>query len=108
MGGSILPVVGLLSWSTLRDFAERYPDAEAPLAAWAEACDAAAWATPTDVKAFDRRASFVGSDRVVFNIGGNKFRVIVRIAYPAQLVFVCFVGTHAEYDKVDAATVRQH
>jgi mRNA interferase HigB len=101
--------VRLLRWSTLREreFAERYPDAEGPLAAWAEVCEAAAWASPSDVKAFDGRASFVGTDRVVFNVGGNKHRLIVRIAYAAQLVFVCFVGTHAEYDKVDAATVRQ-
>lgn len=98
----------LLSRSTLRKFADRYPDALGPVAAWADACEAASWATPSDVKAFDGRVSFVGTDRAVFNIGGNKYRLIVRIAYAFKLVYVCFVGTHAEYDKVDAATVQEH
>lgn len=66
---------------------------------------AADWSKPTDVKAMFRSADILPNDRVVFNIGGNKYRLIVAVHYRARRVFIRFIGTHAEYDKVDAVSV---
>lgn len=63
------------------------------------------WRTPADIKLAHRNASIVGSDRVVFNIGGNKFRLVVAVKYSAQLVFIRFVGTHEDYDDIEAGEV---
>ena len=90
---------------TLRTYWERAPGAEQPLKAWYAIATRADWATPADVKATYGNASIVGGDRVVFNIGGNRYRLIVRFDYPNRIGFVRFVGTHAEYDAVDAASV---
>ncbi len=80
-------------------------DSEGPLRAWLAEVLKAQWTSPADIKARYPHASFVGNDRVVFNIGGNKYRLIVRIDYAARVVLVRFIGTHAEYDDVDAASV---
>ena len=78
-----------------------------PLKTWyGEACRAE-WKSPAEVKAQYGNASIVGNNRIVFNIAGSKYRLIVAIAYRMQIAYVKFVGTHAEYDKVDAATVDQ-
>lgn len=92
---------------TLREFwAQRSRrDAEQPLRAWFAEARLATWRTPTDIKRAHRNASFVGSDRVVFNIGGNKYRLVVAVKYSAQIVFIRFVGTHAGYDGIDAGKV---
>jgi mRNA interferase HigB len=63
------------------------------------------WTTPRQIKARYASASFVGKNRVVFNIKGNDYRLVVAIAYRFQAVYIKFVGTHAQYDKIDAATV---
>ena len=82
-------------------------DAQEPLKTWyGEACRAE-WKSPAEVKAQYGNASIVGNNRIVFNIAGNKYRLIVAFAYRMQIAYVKFVGTHAEYDKVDAATVDQ-
>jgi mRNA interferase HigB len=80
-------------------------DAEQPLRAWFAEARRAVWRTPADIKRAHRNASFVGNDRVVFNIGGNKYRLVVAVNCSAQLVFIRFVGTHAEYDDIDAEDV---
>lgn len=97
----------IISRKTLRDFWVRpgRRDAEVPLRAWFAGVRQAAWRTPADVKAAHRSASFVGGDRVVFNVGGNKYRLVVAVKYSAQIVFVRFVGTHADYDEIDAREV---
>lgn len=82
-------------------------DAEEPLKAWYEVAKAATWASPADVKAQFGNASIVGHNRVVFNIAGNKYRLIVAFAYRMQWGYVKFIGTHAEYDAIDAATIDQ-
>jgi len=79
--------------------------AEPGLRDWLAAATKARWSTPADIKNFDRAASFVGNNRVVFNIGGRRFRLIASVAYDFQAMYIKFVGTHAEYDKIDAATV---
>ena len=80
-------------------------DSEGPLKAWLLEAKAASWKTPSDVKAQYRHASIIGDNRVVFNIAGNKYRLIVHIIYLKQTIFVKFVGTHFEYDEVTAETV---
>ena len=95
----------VIAISTLRIFWERHPDAEQPLKAWYEEVACATWTQPTDIKAQYRSASVLKNRRVVFNIKGNDYRLIVAIAYKLQIVYVKFVGTHKEYDAVDAETV---
>ncbi len=89
----------------LRAFWADHADAEGPLTAWFEIARRAQWTDGHAVRADFRSADFVGDDRVVFNIGGNKYRLIVRVSYVYKQVLVKFVGTHAEYDKIDASTV---
>ena len=95
----------VIAVSTLRAFWKRYPDAEQPLKAWCEEATSASWSQPADVEARYRSASVLNNRRVVFNIKGNDYRLIVAIAYKLQIVYVKFVGTHKEYDAVDAETV---
>lgn len=91
--------------STLRGFWERHPDSEQPLKAWYDEARHATWSTPQDIKNRYASASFAGNNRVVFNIKGNDYRLIVAVAYRFQAVYVKFIGTHVKYDRVDAATV---
>ncbi|MBI4776403.1 MAG: type II toxin-antitoxin system HigB family toxin [Deltaproteobacteria bacterium] len=80
-------------------------DAKEPLKAWYnEACHAQ-WTSPADVKHRYRSASIIGGNRVVFNIAGNKYRLIVRINYHSKTVFLRFIGTHKEYDNIDAEVI---
>jgi len=73
--------------------------------AWSEARQAT-WRSPADIEASYRNASFLGNNRVVFNIGGNKYRLVVALKCSAQLVFIRVVGTHAQYDEIDASEVQ--
>ena len=93
----------VIAVSTLPDFWQRYPDAEHPLRAWYEEATNAAWTQPANIKAQYHSASVLKNRRVVFNIKGND--LIVAVAYKLQVVCVKFVGTHREYDAVDAETV---
>lgn len=95
---------------TLRQFwaQKRYEDAQGPLEAWHDETCAGSWKTPQDIKSLYASASFVGSNRVVFNIGGNKYRLVAEIQYVAGIVWVKFVGTHAQYDKINAETVNDY
>ena len=95
----------VIAKSTLRDFWERYPDAEWPLLAWYREAEKADWGTPAKVKEQYVNASIVGDNRVVFNIRGNYYRLVVRINYKYRVVYVRFVGTHVEYDKVNVEEV---
>lgn len=91
---------------TLRTFWELgYPDAERPLTEWYRMMEKANWPTPQALKADIRTASILKGGRVVFNIAGNKYRVIASIRYTQQIAWVRFVGTHAQYDQVNAETV---
>ncbi|MFQ5744588.1 MAG: type II toxin-antitoxin system HigB family toxin [Acidobacteriota bacterium] len=90
---------------TLREFWRKHRDAGQPLRAWFAEARSADWNRPADVNARYRSASFVGNDRVVFNIGGNKYRLVVAIRYDIGIVFIRFIGTHRQYDKIDPASV---
>lgn len=95
----------VLAKKQLREFWDKYADAETPLVEWYRHMDKATYPTPQDLKAVLHKASILKGGRVVFNIGGNKYRLVVSIDYDRQFVKVRFVGTHAEYDKIDAETV---
>ena len=88
---------------TLREFYEqaRYQDAKGPLEAWHAEAIKAEWLTPHDIKAQIGSASIIKDSLVVFNIAGNKYRLVVDVDYVRQVMFVKFVGTHAEYDKLE-------
>ncbi|SRR6266446_9096455 len=90
---------------TLREFWERHVDAEEPLLAWFREAEKADWDSPAQVKERYRSASFIGKDRVVFNVKGNAYRLVVRLNYVQRIVFIRFVGTHAEYDRIEVAEV---
>ena len=95
----------IVAIGALKGFWLRHPDAEQPLKAWYDEARHATWATPQDIKDHYASASFVGHNRVVFNLKGNRYRLVVAVAYRFQAIYIKFVGTHAEYDRVDAATV---
>ena len=90
---------------TLVDFWRKHAEAKVPLSAWFLEAKTACWKSPRAIKGRYRSADFLPGNRVVFNIGGNKYRVVVKIAYVPGLIYIRFVGTHAEYDKIDAETI---
>lgn len=95
----------VIARSTLREFWIKHPDAEEALQAWYDDAERARWKTSSDIKATYPSASFVSNNRVVFNIRGNHYRLVVHIHYNTQIVYVRFVGTHAEYDRIDVLTI---
>lgn len=92
----------------LRDFWTAHADAEQPLKAWLDESKAASWRIPADIKARFANASILKSRRVVFNIKGNDYRLVVAVAYQFGAVYIKFVGTHEQYDAIDADTVEMH
>ena len=90
---------------TLQDFWRRHPAAETPLRAWLKDAERAEWRSMHDIKAYARSADPLGDHRVVFNIGGNKYRLVVLCLMAKGRLYVRFVGTHAEYDRIDARSV---
>ena len=97
----------VIALSTLKRFCHdaKYADSREPLLAWYRHALKADWRAPADVKRDFGTASILRDGRVVFNIGGNKYRLVVWINYPYRVVYVRFVGTHAQYDRTDAQTV---
>ena len=85
----------------LQEFWIRHPNAQASLVAWHNHVKAAEWSSPQDI----RSADFLADNRVIFNIGGNSYRLVVRISYTYKQVLIKFVGTHAEYDRIDPSTI---
>lgn len=97
-----------IALSTLKTFLESdpaYTDAREPVMAWYRQVRAADWATPAEVKRDIRTASILRDGRAVFNIAGNKYRIVVWINYPYRVVYIRFIGTHRQYDSIDAQTV---
>ena len=97
----------VISIKKLKDFWEQsvYADSESSLRAWYAEAKAAEWKNPGEVKEKYRSASIVGNNRIVFNIKGNKYRLIVAVRYEFGIVYVRFVGTHEEYDTIDARSI---
>ncbi len=95
----------IVSRTTLENHARRHARARDDLHVWYLEAKAADWKSPNDIRKRYPSASFVGKQRVVFNICGNRYRLIVAIHYKTGIVFVRFFGSHAEYDAVDAETI---
>ncbi|MEY4367669.1 MAG: hypothetical protein RLZ28_1084 [Actinomycetota bacterium] len=94
----------VISVSILKDFWAKHPSSEEPLRLWFAEARAARWAGPADLKAQYGSASILKNNRVVFNIAGNKFRLVAAIHYLSFALLIKFVGTHEEYDRIDAQT----
>ncbi len=97
--------MNVISKRTLVKFYERHPQAKTPLEVWHADARKAEWQSPEDIKAIYASASFIADNRVVFNIKGNDYRLIVHIDYKRKIVRIKFIGTHSEYDKIDAVEV---
>ena len=95
----------IIAKKTLRDFREIHPDSEQQLKSWYQETSKAGWEEPSQIKLAYPSASFLANNRVVFNIKGNHYRLIVKINYDYQMIWIRFVGTHAEYDKINAKTI---
>jgi mRNA interferase HigB len=100
--------VRVIALSTLKAFVTRspeYADARDPLMAWYRQAKSADWASPAEVKRDIRSASILKDGRIVFNIAGNKYRLVAWINYPYRVLYIRFIGTHRQYDGIDAQTV---
>jgi mRNA interferase HigB len=95
----------IIARSTLREFWETHAAAEPALRAWIDDAAQADWQSPADIKSVYANASIIANNRVVFNIKGNNYHLIVHMRYEIGIIFIRFIGTHAEYDKIDAETI---
>ena len=100
----------VIAKSSLKNFWGQpgHADARGPLRSWYDEAVKATWASPQDVKSQYANASICGNNRVVFNVSGNKYRLVVEMQYRAGIVWVKFVGTHAQYDRVDVENVNDY
>ncbi|GMV77983.1 MAG: toxin RelE [Chitinophagaceae bacterium] len=89
----------------LREFWEKHNDCEQQLKSWFQEASKAEWKSPNEIKSEYPSASIIGNDRIVFNIKGNTYRLIVKINFDYQMVWIRFIGTHAAYDKVNSKTI---
>lgn len=95
----------VIAQSTLRNFWLKHQNTEQQLKAWYQETIKADWSTPGDIKKEYPSASFLQDNRIVFNIKGNHYRLIVKVNYSYKMVWIRFIGTHAEYDKINANTI---
>jgi mRNA interferase HigB len=97
--------VRVIAKSTLRSFWIKHKDCEQQLKSWYKEAQEADWKDPRDIKKDYPSASFLADKRVIFNIKGNNYRLVVRINYDYGIVWIRFIGTHAQYDKIDATKI---
>lgn len=91
---------------TLKEFWMRHPRSEGPIRAWLAVASAAQWANPAEIeRQFGSTVDFVADNRVIFDLGGNKYRLVVHVSFAFSRVLVKFIGTHPEYDRIDPETV---
>lgn len=95
----------VIAKSTLKAFWEKHADAEVPLRTWYKIVEKLDWKDAHDVKSTYADASIISSNRVVFNIKGNKYRIVVYVIFKYRKMFIRFVGTHQQYDRIDAKTI---
>ena len=96
----------IIAVNTIREYWLKYPNTEQSLKAWLQEVEYSEWKTPQALKAKYRSASIISGKRVIFNINGNKFRLIVDIEYRLKIVFVVWFGSHSEYDLIDSKTIK--
>jgi mRNA interferase HigB len=95
----------ILAKSTLRDYWIKHPDSEQYLKTWYDTAMCSDWKTPNDVKLTYANASILKDCRIVFNIKGNSYRLVVKFNFEKQWIFIRFIGTHLEYNKIDSNTI---
>ena len=95
----------IISKKTLREFWSKHPDSEQSLRAWHAKTKGPVWKTSNDIKNDYRNAGFVANNRVIFNMKGNKYRLVAAINYDFSIVYIRFVGTHKDYDKIDTTII---
>jgi mRNA interferase HigB len=95
----------IIAKRTIRLFWEQHPQAETPLRVWFASVSSAKWNGPADIRSTFGSADFVADNRVIFDIGGNKYRLVAHVSYTYGRVLVKFIGTHKEYDRIDPETV---
>ncbi|CUS04900.2 conserved protein of unknown function [Candidatus Promineifilum breve] len=95
----------IIALRTLREFWQNHPDIEQSLKNWHATAKAANWTSPADVVTDYRSASIIANNRIVFNIHGNRYRLITAVDYRRGIVYIRFIGTHRDYDKIDARTI---
>jgi len=95
----------IVSQKNLKDFWKLYPDAEFDLRRWYLFAKKACWLNPSEVKKVFSSASFVANNRVVFSICGNKYRLVVKMVYESRRIYIRFVGTHKQYDRIDVSSI---
>lgn len=105
MGARYNSFMRVISRKCLREFWETHPDARQSLQAWLVDVKRSEWKSPQEIKDVYRNASFLANNRVVFNIKGNSYRLVVLAQYVHGIIYIRFVGTHRDYDKIDAATI---
>ena len=98
-------VVRIIARRTLKDFWDKHADVEQPLRAWFTEVKRAKWESPQDIRRRYKTASILRNNRVVFNIKGNRYRLVVSVRYDFQIVYVRFIGTHQEYDRINAEEI---
>jgi mRNA interferase HigB len=91
----------IISRRILREFWEKHPDSTLALQTWYQDVERATWKSPADIKEFHNNASFVANNRIVFTIKGNHYRLVVVVVYQYGVVYIRFVGTHQEYNRID-------
>lgn len=95
----------IIAWSAIAAFYEEHPEAKNALEHWYDTTEEADWSNVNDVKETFNSADYVGNDRLVFNIKGNKYRLVALVIFRIRTVFIRFVGTHSEYDKIDVKNI---
>jgi mRNA interferase HigB len=99
------PKMRIISRRILREFWDKHPDAAIPLQTWFHDVERANWISPADIKTVYRNASSLANNRIVFNIKGNHYRLVVVVVYQHSVVYIRFVGTHDEYDRIDVSAI---
>jgi mRNA interferase HigB len=95
----------VIAKKVLREFCFKHPDSEQQLKSWYNEAEKAVWKNTHDIKEEYPSASILGDNRIIFNIKGNNYRLIVRINFQYQMVWIRFIGTHSEYDRIDALKI---
>ncbi len=98
-------IMHIIKRKTLMEFWDKHPDSEQALKTWYAVVSKASWSGPAEMKKIFSTADILKNDRICFNIKGNNYRLIVKVVYELQRVYIRFIGTHAEYDKIDANAV---